>query len=104
VKAVIMRRFENPDQIIHASPGERFAVVLKGNPTTGYTWQVSPDERYLELVDQRFEPKGQGVGAGGQEIFTFRTLSTGHATITCEYRRPWDQTARDTVSFNVQIP
>lgn len=100
---MLMRRFNVPGQTIHVSPGERFAVVLAGNPSTGYTWQVSVDERYLELLAQDFEPEGQGVGAGGQEVFTFRALATGQATITCEYRRPWDRAARDLASFEVQI-
>jgi inhibitor of cysteine peptidase len=98
-----MRRFGTPGQTIRVSAGERFAVVLEGNPSTGYTWQVSADERYLELLTQDFEPHGQGVGAGGQEVFHFRGLAAGECTITCEYCRPWDQTARDTASFEVQI-
>jgi inhibitor of cysteine peptidase len=98
-----MRRFDVPGQTIHVSAGERFAVVLEGNPSTGYTWEVSADERYLELLAQAFEPHGQGVGAGGREVFSFRALSTGQATITCEYRRPWDREARDVASFEVQI-
>jgi inhibitor of cysteine peptidase len=98
-----MQRFHDPDQVIHATPGERFAIGLEGNPTTGYTWQVSTDEHTLELLDQAFEPHGPGIGASGLELFTFRALSPGQATIICEYRRPWDQTARDRASFTVQI-
>lgn len=98
-----MQRFQDPDQVIHASPGERFAVGLEGNPSTGYIWQLSVDEHYLELLEQTFEPHGQGIGAGGQEVFHFRALSAGQAAITCEYRRPWERTALDTVTFEVQI-
>lgn len=98
-----MRRFDDPHQAIQVSAGERFAVVLAGNPSTGYTWQVSTDEHHLELLGQDFEPRGPGVGAGGHEIFYFRALSPGQATIDCEYRRPWDLEARDTASFQVQI-
>lgn len=98
-----MHRFDIPGQTIHVSVGERFAVALEGNPSTGYTWQVSTDEDYMELLAQDFEPHGQGIGAGGQEVFHFRALSPGESTITCEYRRPWDQAACDTASFEVQI-
>lgn len=98
-----MRRYDVPGQIIYVSAGERFAVVLEGNPSTGYTWQVSADEDYLELLAQEFEPHGQAIGAGGQEVFRFRALCAGQTTITCAYRRPWDRTARDTASFKVEI-
>jgi inhibitor of cysteine peptidase len=98
-----MRKFDVRGKTIHVSTGERFAVVLESNPSTGYTWQVSTDEHYLELLAQDFEPHGQGVGAGGREIFDFRALSTGQVTITCEYRRPWDREARDVASFEVGI-
>lgn len=98
-----MHRFDVPGETIRVMADDRFAVVLEGNPSTGYTWQVSADEHYLELLSQEFEPHGQGVGASGDEIFHFRALSPGQATITCEYRRPWDRAARDTAFFEVQI-
>ncbi len=98
-----MQRFLDPDQAIHVSEGDRFAVALEGNPTTGYTWHFVSDERYLERLDQDFEPHGAGIGAGGKEIVVFRALTAGLTTITCEYRRPWDQQARSIVSFEVQI-
>lgn len=98
-----MRRFEVPGQTIQVKEDERFAVVLEGNPSTGYTWQVSADEHHLELLAQEFEPHGKGVGAGGQEVFRFRARSPGQAAIVCEYRRPWDRRAREVVSFEVQI-
>lgn len=98
-----MRRFDVPGETILVKEDERFAVVLEGNPSTGYTWQVSADEHYLELLAQEFEPHGQGVGAGGKEVFRFRALGPGQATIACEYRRPWDRTARDVASFEVDI-
>jgi inhibitor of cysteine peptidase len=98
-----MRTYDVPGQTVRVAAGERFAVALEGNPSTGYTWQLSADEQYLTLLAQDFEPHGQGVGASGREIFRFRARSPGRATITCEYRRPWDQKARDTASFEVQI-
>jgi inhibitor of cysteine peptidase len=98
-----MHAFRDPGQVIHVSVDERFAIGLEGNPSTGYTWQVSTDEQHLELLAQDFQPHGQGIGAAGEEIFQFRALSRGQATITCEYRRPWDRKARDTAAFEVQI-
>jgi|OpeIllAssembly_1097287.scaffolds.fasta_scaffold1894228_1 predicted secreted protein len=98
-----MQRFTDPAAAIHVAAGETFALALAGNPSTGYTWQASVDPRYLELGSQEFEPQGQGVGAGGFEVFQLRALAAGHSEIACEYRRPWDREALKTTKFRVVI-
>jgi predicted secreted protein len=98
-----MQRFQDPTKAIRVTPGETFAVALAGNPTTGYTWQVGVDQQHLELFDQTFEPAGEGVGAGGQEVFHLRARMAGQTGIACELRRPWDREARDTTRFQVVI-
>ncbi len=98
-----MQRFDDPASAVRVAMGETFAVALKGNPTTGYTWHASVDARYLELVAQEFEPAGEGVGAGGHEVCRFRTLQAGETQITFVYRRPWDTEARDKRLFQVVI-
>jgi inhibitor of cysteine peptidase len=98
-----MQRFDNPTKLIQVAAGETFAVTLAGNPTTGYTWQVGVDQQHLELIDQTYTPGGEGVGAGGQEVFTFRARAAGKTGIACEYRRPWDKEARETKRIEVII-
>jgi len=98
-----MQRFDDPTQASYVAVGELFAISLAGNPTTGYTWQADADARYLELVDQSFEPGGAGAGAGGHEVFRFCAVKAGKAEIAFEYRRPWGGEARDTKRFQVVI-
>jgi predicted secreted protein len=98
-----MLRFEDPTKVIHVAAGESFAIALAGNPTTGYTWQASVDAPSLELVSQEFEPGGQGVGGGGQEVFCFHAHVIGETGISFEYRRLWEGAARDTRRFRVEI-
>jgi len=98
-----MQRFDNPAQAIQVGIGQTFAIALAGNPTTGYTWQAGVDEEYLESIGKEFEPRGQGVGAGGQEVLRFRALRAGETGITCAYRRPWETEAHDTKRFSVRI-
>jgi predicted secreted protein len=98
-----MRHFTDPDQEIQVGVGEVFAVALAGNPTTGYLWQASVDADLVELVDQEFERHGQGVGAGGREVFHFRTRGAGRCRIHFEQRRPWAGEPRDTKLFQVVI-
>jgi inhibitor of cysteine peptidase len=98
-----LRSFDDPAQAIQVAAGETFAVRLAGNPTTGYTWQANVDSSYLELVYQEFEPGGEGVGAGGHEVFRFRARETGETEIVFEYRRPWGGAARDVARFQAIV-
>ena len=98
-----MQRYDDPNQLVRVAAGEQFAIALAGNPSTGYTWQAGVDPRHLELLSQRFEAAGEGVGSGGQEVFEFRALTTGETGIACEYRRPWDREARDAKRFQIEI-
>ena len=96
-----MKRYADPGAAIQVAAGDEFAIELTGNPTTGYTWQVRVDSQQLELLGQEFEPGGEGVGAGGCEVFRFRALVGGETEIDCEYRRPWDRESRDSRRFRV---
>lgn len=98
-----MKTYADPIAAIQVAVGDRFAIELAGNPTTGYTWQIHVDSQHLELLSQEFEPGGEGVGAGGQEVFRFRVLAAGETEIACEYRRPWDKEVRDTKRFRVVV-
>ena len=98
-----MKRYVDPGVAIQVAVGEEFALELAGNPTTGYMWQINADSRHLELLGQKFEAGGAGVGAGGREVFHFRALAAGDTEIACEYRRPWDKETRDTKHYRVAI-
>jgi inhibitor of cysteine peptidase len=98
-----MKRSQGPTQVIEVGVGQTFAIALAANPTTGYTWQAQVDEQVLQPLGQEFEPRSQGVGAGGQEVMRFRALQAGETEITLEYRRPWQAEARDMKHFSVRI-
>ncbi len=98
-----MKTHADPGTTIQVTAGEEFALELAGNPTTGYMWQITADSRHLELLGQKFEAGGEGVGAGGREVFHFRALADGETELACEYRRPWDKESRATRRFRVVI-
>jgi predicted secreted protein len=98
-----LQRFDSQAQTIRVAAGEAFVVTLAGNPTTGYTWQARAVSHYVELLGQEFAPGGEGVGAGGREVFRFRARQAGETEIAFEHRRPWGGEARDTKHFRVVI-
>lgn len=75
-------------------PGERFAVTLEANPTTGYAWSLAadPDPAVVRSLGSSFErPSDAPPGAGGRDVWTFDAVGVGSATITLVYRRPWER-------------
>jgi inhibitor of cysteine peptidase len=95
---------------VQLADGGTLIVALPSNPTTGYSWSVSErSSPQLELQGEpRFVPAGSTtpvVGAGGTEVFTFEAVDTGTATLTLEYRRPFEPGAapEDTYSVTVEI-
>ena len=74
---------------------KEFQVVLKSNPTTGYSWMAKFDPKYIQLVNSKYVPyktSNNIVGSGGVQIFTFKAIKKGFSRITFEYQRPWAET------------
>ncbi len=67
-------------------------ITLDSNSSTGYAWEYKiSDEKVLKLQDEKFigdKREGHIVGVGGKNIYTFKALSKGNATVTFTYQRP----------------
>jgi len=74
--------------------GGRLTVILYSNHTTGYLWSESAqisDQIVLQQINHEYErPTSDQPGAGGKEIWTFKTLNEGTSTIYLEYSQPWE--------------
>lgn len=78
---------------IDARPGETFELRLPSNPSTGYRWELVdpvPDAVRALGVSRLEPPRGNLVGAPGQEVWTFEGARAGTGTIGFTYRRPSD--------------
>lgn len=79
---------------VETAAGKVFAVRLPANATTGYGWQLSgPVNRSLiKLSSSTYErPETKLMGAGGNEVWKFRALSSGRTRIHMKYVRPWEK-------------
>lgn len=85
--------------------GDTHTVALESNPTTGYQWALGSeyDERFLELVEQSFEPDSDLIGAPGRELFTFRALAFGMVEFSFNYKRPWEDRVLKTGRYTFVI-
>ncbi len=89
------KAFTEPSQIINTKVNQEFTIALGSNPSTGYSWQVTYEEKELTLVEKTYKEQDntgkQIVGAAGTEYFKFKALNKGETKVTFTYRRPWEQ-------------
>jgi predicted secreted protein len=81
------------EEDIEVNAGEEFQITLCSNQSTGFQWSEAQidDESVAEEVSHEFvSPSGQVVGAAGKEVWTFKALKEGKATIAMEYSQPWE--------------
>ncbi len=95
---------------VEAAVGTRLFVRLRGNPTTGYQWQLAkaPDPALTSLGDAQYAPDRQtpvAMGAGGTFTFSFRAVRPGAATVRLVYVRPWekDKPPEQTFTLTAQV-
>ena len=83
--------------------GDRFEVVLSGNPTAGYQWEDSFwDETVLKLLGQpNYKQRSAAVGSGGEFAFTFEAVAVGQTKVELVYRRPFEPTVKARRTFEI---
>ncbi len=88
------REYSDSTSAIDVKVGKEFVLSLSSNRTTGYQWQLAEplDETILELKDSKYKaPETKRVGAGGQEVFTFKAVGKGETNISLKYVRSWEK-------------
>ncbi len=78
--------------------GDEFVLTLESNPSTGYLWRLAEklDENIVKLAGSEYkaiDTNTKRVGAGGNEVWTFRAEGKGKTTINLIYVRPWEKDA-----------
>jgi len=77
-------------------------VVLEGNPSTGYSWNVDSKLTILKLISTKSEPignipqpkdarMGPPAGAPVKVLFTFKALKPGTEKLVLRYYRVWEK-------------
>lgn len=87
---------------------DKLEFELKGNPTTGYEWQIAAVNSDKISVDSEYIPDevpADIVGSGGKYKFTVTGIAQGNAEIECSYLRPFekDGKAEKTVIYRVYV-
>ena len=86
---------------------DSLVVTLESNRTTGFSWELAKisDETVLKQIHQKYEGPGAGapLGAGGQEVWTFKALKKGTSSISMEYSRPWEGGEKAAETFDLTV-
>ncbi|MCX5906628.1 MAG: protease inhibitor I42 family protein [Deltaproteobacteria bacterium] len=88
--------------------GQEFTFTLESNPSTGYQWQLARplDEAIIMLIRSEYQqPESKLLGAPGKEVWTFKGMGPGKATIDLNYVRPWEKNIPPVASrsFAIQV-
>jgi inhibitor of cysteine peptidase len=101
---------EQDNKAVNVKVGQRFAVRVEENPTTGYVWAIEGQPKLFTLQSSEYvtdaHPNPQGkmpVGAGGQRSFVFVAQKAGSYTLKFKQWRPWLGDSSIVETFNVDI-
>jgi inhibitor of cysteine peptidase len=85
--------------------GDKLEVILLGNPTTGFQWEISDiDPSILRTSGEPdFEPSGNAVGSGGKITMCFEAVRTGQMKLTLIYHRPFEKDVPPAQTFEVAV-
>lgn len=81
-------------------------ITLKGNETTGYTWNCTEENHYLKIKSTYQEDKKTDenmTGVGGKYTITLTGLKAGKAELICQYKRDWEEEAEETRTYPIKI-
>lgn len=77
---------------INVKQGQKVAVSLAGNPTTGFIWNNATKSKVVKLDGKvMHRASNQLLGAPGISTATFEAVAGGKGTIVLEYKRPWEK-------------
>ena len=85
--------------------GDKLEVLLKGNPTTGYRWEVATvDAAILKLVGEpEFNPYSGALGAGGKVTVRLEAVATGQTALRLIYHRSFEKNTPPTRTFKATV-
>ncbi len=84
--------------------GDDLDVMLPGNPTTGYAWELIPlDLNVLSRVKTKFFANNNMMGAGGVEVITLHAVAAGKGEVKLIYHRSFEHDVEPLKTFELTV-
>lgn len=79
--------------LVALSVRDKLRVVIDGNPTTGFLWEVEDLDGSLlrQIGEPSFKPYSDLTGSGGDFALTFEALKAGATRLRLIYHRPFEK-------------
>ncbi len=96
---------EDSGRTIKVQTGATLEIMLPGNPTTGYNWEIAKvDARVLGLQGEiEFQPLSDALGASGDFTFRFEALAPGSTELLLIYQRPFEVDREPENRFEITV-
>jgi predicted secreted protein len=96
-----------PGKSIEVTAGSEFKIVIESNPSTGYHWELvgDLDESVIQFISKDYRASEPvAPGSGGSDVWVFRAVAAGEATITLgNYPPGVDGIAAQEVTFTIIV-
>ena len=104
-QSAVTLREENAGSTAQLRVGEEMAVVLDGNPTTGFLWETEAVDASVvkKLGEPDFNPDTELLGSGGKFTFRFEAVASGQTLLRLVYHRPWETGVSPEKTFEVTV-
>ena len=84
--------------------GDELHVILPGNPTTGYAWELIPlDLNVLSRVKTEFFANNKMMGSGGVEVITLHAFAADKSEVKLIYHRSFEYNVAPLKTFEVTV-
>ena len=85
--------------------GDILVLILEGNPSTGYSWEVGfyVPEVIAPSGEPEIRPESNLAGAPATYTFRFLAVGEGEATLRLTYHRPAEKDAPDLKTCEVTV-
>ena len=96
---------EDNDRTITLKVGDSLEIVLGGNPTTGYLWEMGPwdGKAMVQVGEVAYKAESNAMGSGGHFTFCFKAAAKGKADLRWSYRRPFEKKVAPVKTFQAHV-
>ena len=92
-------------ETVNVKPRQLFTVALKGNPSTGFSWNITTID--TTLIRPQGKPRYVGQsnlpGSPGTFYFDFSAVGKGASNIAFAYARTWEKGVAPADSFTITV-
>jgi inhibitor of cysteine peptidase len=97
---------KNAGTTVTLESGDTLVVRLKGNLSTGYSWESEKkDHKLLVMIGEpEFTPESKSiVGSAGVITLKFKAVAVGKERLKLIYHRTWEKNAAPLQTFEVTL-